>query len=54
LNVDTEETADAGAALVPVSEEMVDFYGDQVPAVQLEDGTIMVPLRPICENLGRA
>ena len=44
--------ADEGTALVPVREQAVDFYGDQVLAAQLADGTILVPLRPLCEALG--
>jgi hypothetical protein len=40
------------AALVPVRQQTVDFYGDQLPAGQLADGTILVPLRPIVEALG--
>jgi hypothetical protein len=30
----------------------VDFYGDAIPAAQLTDGMILVPLRPICDYLG--
>ena len=40
------------AALVPVREQTIDFYGDHLPAGQLADGTILVPVRPICEALG--
>ena len=40
--MDNENT---GAALVPVKEQVVDFYGDQVPAAQLVDGTVLV-VRP--------
>ena len=39
-------------ALVPVRQETVNFYGDELPAGQLADGTILVPLRPIVEALG--
>ena len=39
-------------ALVPVREETVDFYGDALLAAQVADGTVYVPLRPICEHLG--
>ncbi len=39
-------------ALVPVRTQTVDFYGDHIPAGQLADGTILVPLRPVVEGLG--
>lgn len=45
-----EENTSRG--LVPVREETVNFYGDELAAAQMEDGTIMVPLRPIAEALG--
>src|SRR4051794_20942048 len=35
-------------------EETVTFYDDTIMAALLEDGKILVPLRPICENLGLA
>ncbi len=41
-------------ALVPVRTQTVDFYGDTLPAGQLADGTILVPLRPIVEAMGLA
>lgn len=45
---------DTSQALVPVREEMVTFYDDTIMAALLDDGKILVPLRPICENLGLA
>ncbi len=39
-------------ALVPVRQQTVDFYGDRLPAGQLADGTILVPMRPLVEALG--
>jgi hypothetical protein len=39
-------------ALVPVREAQVEFYGDTLPAGQLADGTILVPVRPVVEGLG--
>ena len=42
-------------ALIPIEEQKVDFYGDEIVAVSLEiDGQhkVYVPLRPICEYLG--
>src|ERR1043165_7806354 len=45
---------DTSQALVPVREETVTFYDDTIMAALLDDGKILVPLRPICENLGLA
>jgi hypothetical protein len=39
-------------SLVPVEERVVTFYDDQLIAVRLEDGSIQVPLRHLCELLG--
>jgi len=42
-------------ALVPIGEQTVDFYGDQITIALVEiDGHSMnyIPLRPICEYLG--
>ncbi len=42
-------------ALVPIDEQIVDFYGDEITTalVKVEDHTQMyVPLRPICDYLG--
>jgi hypothetical protein len=39
-------------ALVPLREQVVDFYGDTLRAAQTADETIYVPLRPICDQLG--
>ena len=39
-------------ALIPVRQEMIAFYDDTIPAGELADGTIMVPLRPIAVALG--
>jgi hypothetical protein len=40
------------AALVPVREQSVDFYGDPIPVAEGPDGQLYVPLRPLCEFLG--
>jgi hypothetical protein len=37
---------------MPVEQKEVVFYDDEIIAVQVEDGTVYVPLRPICELLG--
>ncbi len=42
------------AAIVPVREQAVDFYGDTLIAAQVADETIYVPIRPICTQLGLA
>lgn len=47
--MDAEESS---RAIVPVREETVNFYGDELVAMLLEDGTILVPLKPICDFLG--
>lgn len=39
-------------ALVPIEQKSVEFYEDQVMAVRLADGNVLVPLRPIVEGLG--
>jgi hypothetical protein len=39
-------------ALVPVEQTKVDFYGDDILAVVVDDGRIFLPVRPICEFLG--
>ena len=51
MDAPIEEPA-AGAPVVLAREQRVAFYGDNLPAGQLADGTILVPLRPICEALG--
>jgi hypothetical protein len=44
--------ADESNSLIPVEQKEVIFYDDEVIAVQIEDGTVYVPLRPICDLLG--
>ncbi len=39
-------------ALIPARQQLVDFYGDELLAGQLADGTILVPMRPIADALG--
>lgn len=39
-------------ALTPVEQRDVTFYDDTLTAVLMEDGTVYVPLRPICDYLG--
>ncbi len=42
-------------ALVPIEERQVEFYGDEITAALVEttgQGTIYVPLRPLCDYLG--
>lgn len=40
--------------LVVVEQKEIDFYGDEIAAVQVEDGTVYVPVRPICDQIGVA
>jgi hypothetical protein len=40
------------STLVPVEQKEVEFYGDDIIAVRMADGTIHVPVRPICDLLG--
>jgi hypothetical protein len=40
------------SALLPIEQKEVEFYEDTVVAVRLGDGTVQVPIRPICDNLG--
>jgi hypothetical protein len=44
--------ADESNSLIPVEQKEVIFYDDEIIAVQVEDGTVYVPLRPICDLLG--
>lgn len=39
-------------ALVPVEQKKVAFYADTIVAARAADGTVYVPIRPICDNLG--
>lgn len=39
-------------ALVPVEQKEVLFYEDTIVAVRVADGTVYVPVRPLCELLG--
>jgi len=47
-----EDAQESGKALVPVEEKEVEFYGDEITAVRATDGTIYIPIRPICRLLG--
>jgi ferritin-like metal-binding protein YciE len=38
-------------SLAVVEQRTVEFYGDKIVAVRAQDGTIFVPIRPICELL---
>lgn len=40
------------SALVPIEQKEVEFYGDGIIAVRIADGSIHVPVRPICDLLG--
>jgi len=43
---------DRQAALIPVREQAIDSYGDEIAVAHLADGAIHAPLRPIAEQLG--
>jgi hypothetical protein len=40
--------------LVPTEQKQVLFYDDEVTAVRMTDGSVYVPVRPICDRLGIA
>jgi len=54
--MDPEDNEQEGttAALVPVREQTVDFYGDPIPGALVEAGEWYVPLRPLTDFLGLA
>ena len=42
-------------AIVPVEQKVVEFYGDDITAVLIEEGSrslVYIPVRPICDYLG--
>ena len=39
-------------SLAAIEQKRVEFYGDDLVAVRVQDGTIYVPIRPLCELLG--
>lgn len=39
-------------ALQPAEQKQVLFYEDEITAVRLTDGRVMIPIRPICDALG--
>lgn len=39
-------------ALVSIEQKTVEFYGDEIIAVRAQDGSVYVPVRPICDLLG--
>ena len=41
-------------AITPIEQHQTEFNGDTITAVVAEDGTVYVPLRPICDSLGVA
>ena len=38
--------------LAVIEQKQVEFYGDEILAVRIENGSIFIPVRPICELLG--
>lgn len=51
---DSTGAAKQSMALLPVREQVVTFYGDQIPVAQTDEGTVYVPLRPLTDFLGLA
>ena len=39
-------------ALLPIEQKQVLFYDDEVTAVRMDNGSIYVPIRPLCDYLG--
>jgi hypothetical protein len=39
-------------AIIPIEEQTVGFYDDEIPVAIIEGGEVFVPLRPICDFLG--
>ncbi|MGA7729910.1 MAG: phage antirepressor N-terminal domain-containing protein, partial [Chloroflexia bacterium] len=53
-SLDNPEPGKSQTALVPLREQVVDFYGDKIPVAQIEEGDLYVPLRPLTDFLGLA
>lgn len=47
-----KSTQEAKQAMIPTEQRQVQFYEDEVTAVRLDDGQILVPIAPICDQLG--
>lgn len=41
-------------AIEPIEQKTVLFYDDEITAVRLSDGSVYIPIRPLCEILGVA
>jgi hypothetical protein len=41
-------------ALIPTEQKQVLFYDDEVTAVRMQDGSVYMPVRPLCDYLGVA
>ena len=39
-------------SLSVIEQKTVEFYGDEIIAVRAQDGSVYVPVRPICDLLG--
>ena len=51
---ESETMSDATAAVTPLEERVVEFYGDQITAARVPNDEIVVPLRPVADALGLA
>lgn len=40
------------SGLAVIEQKRVEFYGDEIVAIRAENGTVYVPVRPICDLLG--
>lgn len=51
--MDKQESEQTTNAVLKVAEQHeIEFYGDRVIAVQVEDGDVYIPIRPICSLMG--
>lgn len=46
------DTGNEDQTLVPSRVQLVQFYGDEITAAEVNPGEVYVPVRPICEHLG--
>ncbi len=47
-----KETEDKENRLTVIERREIEFYGDRVLAVRVEEGEVYVPIRPICDLIG--
>lgn len=54
MDDDDQNLAGAAPSIIPQQEQVVDFYGDQIPVALAPDGALYVPIRPLTDFLGLA